>query len=72
ILKAAIADVKKVQSFMKTYEKSFNNNPSTVIKAFEKLASKQVSLIDAATRQLIIDKQKGQKQTNESALLLIE
>ncbi|MGG2073232.1 hypothetical protein AB1J28_07775 [Lysinibacillus irui] len=72
ILKAALADVKKVESFLKTYEKSFNNNPSTVIKAFEKLTSKQVSLIDAATRQLIIDKQKGQQQTNESALLLIE
>ena len=43
---------------MKTYEKSFATNPSTVIKAFEKLTSKQVSLIDAGTRQLIIDQQK--------------
>ncbi|WP_155591516.1 hypothetical protein [Lysinibacillus cavernae] len=72
ILKAAIADVKKVESFMKTYDKSFSNNPSTVIKAFEKLTTKQVSLIDAGTRQLIIDKQKGQQQTNENALSLIE
>ncbi|MEK5487367.1 hypothetical protein [Lysinibacillus sp. FSL M8-0355] len=72
ILKAAIADVKKVESFMKTYEKSFSSNPSTVIKAFEKLTSKQVSLIDAATRQLIMEKQQGQQQTNENALMLIE
>lgn len=72
ILKTALADVKKVESFMKTYEKSFATNPSTVIKAFEKLTSKQVSLIDAGTRQLIIDQQKGQQQTNENALSLIE
>lgn len=72
ILKTALADVKKVESFMKTYEKSFASNPSTVIKAYEKLTSKQVSLIDAGTRQLIIDKQKGQQQTNENSLSLIE
>lgn len=57
---------------MKTYEKSFSSNPSTVIKAFEKLTSKQVSLIDAETRQLIMEKQQGQQQTNENALMLIE
>ncbi|WP_249661869.1 hypothetical protein, partial [Lysinibacillus fusiformis] len=48
------------------------SNPSTVIKAFEKLTSKQVSLIDAETRQLIMEKQQGQQQTNENALMLIE
>lgn len=52
ILKTALADVKKVESFMKTYEKSFASNPSTVIKAYEKLTSKQVSLIDAGTRHI--------------------
>ncbi|KPN96098.1 hypothetical protein [Lysinibacillus sp. ZYM-1] len=72
ILKAAIADVKKVESFMKTYEKSFSTNPSTVIKAFEKLTSKQVSLINADIRKLIIEKQQGQQQSNENALTLIE
>jgi len=72
ILKAAIADVKKVESFMKTYEKSFSTNPSTVIKAFEKLTSKQVSLIHSDIRKLISEKQQGQQQTNEHALTLIE
>jgi len=57
---------------MKTYEKSFSTNPSTVIKAFEKLTSKQVSLINADIRKLIIEKQQGQQQSNENALTLIE
>ncbi|WEA37895.1 hypothetical protein [Lysinibacillus fusiformis] len=72
ILKAAIADVKKAESFMKTYEKSFNSNPSTVIKAFEKLTSKQVSLIPSDIQKWISEKQQGQQQTNEQALTLIE
>ncbi|WP_341299663.1 hypothetical protein MHB44_14030 [Lysinibacillus sp. FSL H8-0500] len=72
ILKTALADVKKVESFIKQYDKSFQNNPSTVIKAFEKLTSKQISLIEPSMRQAIIDKQKGLQQTNDTALSLIE
>jgi len=72
ILTTAVSDVKKVESFMKTYEKSFISNPSTVIKAFGNLSSKQTSLISADIRQSIIEKDKGQQQSNETALQLIE
>lgn len=72
ILTTAVSDVKKVESFIKTYEKSFNSNPSTVIKAFDKLTSKQMSLVSPEIRQSIIDKDKGQQQSNEIALKLVE
>ncbi|WP_427108108.1 hypothetical protein [Lysinibacillus xylanilyticus] len=72
ILTTAVSDVKKVESFIKTYEKSFNSNPSTVIKAFDKLTSKQMSLVSPEIRQSIIDKDKGQQQSNETALKLVE
>lgn len=72
ILTTAVADVKKVESFMKTYEKSFTSNPTTVIKAFNKLTSKQMSLVSPEIRQSIIDKDKGQQQSNEGALKLVE
>ncbi|MFJ8514304.1 hypothetical protein [Lysinibacillus xylanilyticus] len=72
ILTTAVSDVKKVESFMKTYEKSFNSNPSTVIKAFDKLTSKQMSLVSPEIRQSIIDKNQGQQQSNEIALKLVE
>ncbi|MGE7947580.1 hypothetical protein [Lysinibacillus sp. NPDC093688] len=72
ILTTAVSDVKKVESFMKTYEKSFTSNPATVIKAFAKLSSKQMSLVSPEIRQSIIDMDKGQQQSNESALKLVE
>jgi len=72
ILTTAVSDAKKVESFMKTYEKSFISNPTTVIKAFNKLTSKQMSLVSPEIRQSIIDKDKGQQQSNESALKLVE
>ncbi|MGE8036326.1 hypothetical protein [Lysinibacillus sp. NPDC093692] len=72
ILTTAVSDVKKVESFMKTYDKSFTSNPTTVIKAFNKLTSKQMSLVSPEIRQSIIDKDKGQQQSNESALKLVE
>ncbi|MFJ7888342.1 hypothetical protein ACIQYL_09660 [Lysinibacillus xylanilyticus] len=72
ILTTAVSDVKKVESFIKTYEKSFKSNPSTVIKAFDKLTSKQMSLVSPEIRQSIIDKDKGQQQSNEIALKLVE
>lgn len=72
ILTTAVSDVKKVESFLKTYEKSFNSNPSSVIKAFDKLTSKQMSLVSPEIRQSIIDKNKGQQQSNEIALKLVE
>ncbi|KOS60076.1 hypothetical protein FJQ98_18260 [Lysinibacillus agricola] len=72
ILTTAVSDVKKVESFIKTYEKSFNSNPATVIKAFAKLTSKQMSLVSPEIRQSIIDKDKDQQQSNENALKLVE
>ena len=71
ILTAAVADVKKVESFMKTYDKSFTSNPSTVIKAFVKLTSKQMSLVSEQVRQQIIAKDKELQQANDIALSLI-
>lgn len=72
ILTAAIADVKKVESFMKQYDKSFASNPTTVIKAFAKLTSKQMSLVSENVRQQIIAKEKELQQANDIALTLIE
>lgn len=72
ILTAAIADVKKVESFMKQYDKSFVSNPTTVIKAFAKLTSKQMSLVSENVRQQIIAKEKELQQANDIALTLIE
>lgn len=72
ILTAAVSDVKKVETFLKQYEKSFISNPTTVIKAFAKLSSKQMSLVSSEIRQAIIEKEQGQQQSNEIALKLIE
>ncbi len=72
ILTTAVSDVKKVDSFMKQYEKSFNSNPTTVIKAYAKLTAKQMSLVSPVVRQAILDKEKGQQQSNDTALNLIE
>ncbi|MEY9976154.1 hypothetical protein [Lysinibacillus sp. RC79] len=72
ILTTAVSDVKKVESFMKTYEKSFISSPTTVIKAFAKLTSKQMSLVSPEIRQSIIDKDQDQQQSNEIALKLVE
>lgn len=72
ILTAAIADVKKVESFMKQYDKSFASNPTTVIKAFAKLTSKQMSLVSENVRQQIIAKEKELQQANDIALTLID
>ncbi|MGE7093142.1 hypothetical protein ACQKII_17125 [Lysinibacillus sp. NPDC048646] len=72
ILTAAVADVKKVETFMKQYDKSFASNPSTVIKAFAKLTSKQMNLVSQETRQKIIEADKNQQKANETALGLIE
>ncbi|WP_107924625.1 hypothetical protein [Lysinibacillus parviboronicapiens] len=72
ILTAAVADVKKVETFMKQYDKSFASNPSTVIKAFTKLTAKQMNLVSQDTRQKIIEADKNQQKANETALGLIE
>ncbi|QDP99231.1 hypothetical protein FOH38_00965 [Lysinibacillus fusiformis] len=72
ILTAAVADVKKVETFMKQYDKSFASNPSTVIKAFAKLTNKQMNLVSQETRQKIIEADKNQQKANETALGLIE
>ena len=72
ILTAAVSDVKKVETFMKQYDKSFASNPTTVIKAFAKLTAKQMNLVSQDTRQKIIEADKNQQKANETALGLIE
>lgn len=61
ILKTAEADVKKVASFMKQYDKSFASNPTTVVKSFAKLTAKQMNLVSDEVRQKIIEAEKGNK-----------
>lgn len=72
ILTTAVSDVKKVESFMKQYDKSFEKNPATVIKAFSKLTSKQTSLINENVRKKIVEAEAKQQAANESALDLVE
>lgn len=72
ILKTAETDVKKVESFMNQYNKSFGSNPTTVIKAFAKLTAKQMSLVSEEVRQKIIEAEKGQQGSNETAFGLVE
>lgn len=72
LLDTAEADVKKVESFMKQYDKSFNSKPETVIKAFTKLSAKQVGLIDAAVRQVIIEAQQGHEESNDAGFAVVE
>ena len=72
ILKTAEADVKKVESFMKQYDKSFSTKPETVIKAFAKLSAKQVGLVKADVRQALIEAQKGQQESNEAGFAVVE
>jgi len=72
ILTTAVSDVKKVESFMKQYDKSFEKNPATVIKAFSKLTSKQTSLINENVRKKIIEAEAKQQSAHESALNLVE
>ncbi|WP_264987032.1 hypothetical protein [Lysinibacillus piscis] len=72
ILTTAVADVKKIESFMKQYEKSFVSNPATVIKAFTNLTAKQTSLLNPEIRQAVIEKDKGQQQSIEAAIRVME
>ncbi|MFF5994776.1 hypothetical protein AAGS61_08430 [Lysinibacillus sp. KU-BSD001] len=72
ILKTAEADVKKVESFMKQYDKSFASNPTTVMKAFAKLTAKQMSLVSEAVREKIIAAEQGQQGSNETAFSIVE
>ena len=57
---------------MKQYDKSFNSKPETVIKAFTKLSAKQVGLIDAAVRQVIIEAQQGHEESNDAGFAVVE
>ncbi|KOP78266.1 rhoptry protein [Lysinibacillus sp. FJAT-14745] len=72
ILTTAVSDVKKVESFMKQYDKSFEKNPATVTKAFSKLTSKQTSLINESVRKKIVEEEAKQQSAHESALNLVE
>ncbi|MEO4052221.1 hypothetical protein [Solibacillus sp. CAU 1738] len=72
VLKTAEADVKKVESFMKQYDKSFASNPTTVIKAFAKLTAKQMSLVSEDVRQKIIEAEKELQGSNETAYSIVE
>lgn len=72
ILKTAEADVKKVESFMKQYDKSFSSKPETVVKAFAKLSAKQVGLVNANVRQALIEAEKGQQGSNEAGFAVVE
>ncbi|WP_107838923.1 hypothetical protein [Metasolibacillus meyeri] len=71
LLKTAVSDAKKATTFIKQYEKSFATNPSTVIKAFAKLTTKQASLVNPTVRQAIINKEK-ELQSSDVVLTLIE
>lgn len=72
ILKTAEADVKKVESFMKQYDKSMGSHPATVIKVFAKLTAKQMSLVSDEVRQKIIEAEQVQQGANKAALDLVE
>lgn len=72
ILKTAEADVKKVESFMKQYDKSFISKPETVLKAFAKLTAKQVGLVKEDVRQALIEAEKGQQGSNEAGFGVVE
>lgn len=72
ILKTAESDVKKVESFMKQYDKSFISKPATVRKAFAKLSAKQVGLVDNAVRESIIASEKGEQGANEAGFAVVE
>ncbi|MEG0439079.1 MAG: hypothetical protein RR587_07565, partial [Solibacillus sp.] len=72
ILKTAEADVKKVESFMKQYDKSFSSKPETVLKAFAKLSAKQVGLVNPSVRQALIEAEKGQQGSNEAGFAVVE
>ncbi|MEG0385395.1 MAG: hypothetical protein RR642_11635 [Solibacillus sp.] len=72
ILKTAEADVKKVESFMKQYDKSFSSNQATVLKAFAKLSAKQVGLVNPSVRQALIEAEKGQQGSNEAGFAVVE
>lgn len=72
IMTAAIADVRKVESFLKQYEKTFEKNPMTVVTAFSKLTAKQMSLVSKEIRQNIINAETGQQVPNEAVLNIVE
>ncbi|MEK4423954.1 hypothetical protein [Solibacillus sp. FSL K6-1523] len=72
ILKTAEADVKKVESFMKQYDKSFSSNPATVRKAFAKLSAKQVGLVNDTVRDAIIASKKAEQGANEAGFAVVE
>ena len=58
VLKTALADVKKAETFMGNVAKNYGNNPSKVLMEFKKLNNAQISLLDDKSNeqlQTIID-----------------
>ncbi|MEG0383328.1 MAG: hypothetical protein RR642_01110 [Solibacillus sp.] len=69
ILKQAISDMKKVESFLKKYQTE--KTQASALKSFASLTAKQTSLIPNDIREDISKELKEQQDTNENALKLI-
>ncbi|MFJ7731526.1 hypothetical protein ACIQXF_06475 [Lysinibacillus sp. NPDC097231] len=75
ILKQAIADVKKVDSFISQYNKMLENpakNIQSVIKAFNALTAQQANLVPSEIQNEIIKIEKEQRESNDLALDLVD
>ncbi|WP_332650863.1 hypothetical protein [Lysinibacillus sp. 54212] len=72
ILIAANSDVRRVESFLKQYEKTFEKNPASIVTAFGRLTAKQMSLVSEEVRQKIIQAETDQQTPNETVLKIIE
>ncbi|GEM_PF-365777 len=75
ILKQAIADVKKVDSFISQYNKMLENsakNIQSVIKAFNALTAQQANLVPSGIQNEIIKIEKDQRESNDLALDLVD
>lgn len=74
ILKQAMADVKKVESFITQYNRMQENpakNSPNIIKAFNALTAQQANLVPDQMRDTIIQQEKQQRESNDVALGLV-
>lgn len=72
ILKNAMADVKKVQSFETKYNKVSEQPSAAIIKAFNALSARQAALVSTVIRTKLIEAETQQRNDNERALQLAD
>lgn len=72
ILKTALSDVKKVESFEKKYYKATEKTFASVIKAFNALSARQAALVSDDIRDKILDLENQKRDDNDLAIEVVD